>query len=112
MCVWAYSTLDLCATGCDQLEVPSPLSPTLSHVLSFFVHRQDDDQFVQLSPFFVDLVHCLLAFSANAVDKIAQEAVAYLARLGANLAFGRVPIDDGSSVLPVALWRHRRRTSG
>ena len=67
-------------------------------------NSQDDVCFSLLAPFYVDLVHCLLAFSANAVDRIAQDAVDHVARLGSHLAFGHVPIDDGSEVLPLAAW--------
>ena len=57
-------------------------------VLNYVCGNVQDNAFVALlAPFFVDLVHCLLSFAANAVDRIALEAVTHVARLGTHLAF-------------------------
>ncbi len=62
---------------------------------------QQRQYFEMLSPFFVDAVHCLLAFSSNAMDLVALAAVDHLAELGAHLARGRVQMHDGSAVVPM-----------
>ena len=93
------------------------ISPSLAHVSSLALlwycclWLQQDQYFPMLAPFFVDAVHCLLSFAANAMDLVAIAAVDHVAELGAHLARGRVPLDDGAPVLPKALWKPRRASN-